>query len=146
MAAARVQAGRGWSLGALFLFCLLSASSCPAALAQAATPGATLLGILTGLLNSTTYSTVVQAVLYANLTGPVSTLADTTGITIFAPSNTAFQALGNGIISCLINQPDVPLLTSVLQYHVIKGVYNSTTLATAAPVVSGVYRAWPAFV
>ncbi|GAQ81622.1 hypothetical protein KFL_000850380 [Klebsormidium nitens] len=133
MAAARVP-GRGLPFGALLLFCLLSTSGCPTALAQAASPGATLLEILTGLLNSTTYSTVVQAVLYAHLTGPVSTLADTTGITIFAPSNTAFQALGNGVIACLINQPDVPLLTSVLEYHVIKGVYNSSTLVAAAPV------------
>lgn len=125
---------RTWSL-CLLVICIVSAPVLPAVHAQPTDPGSVLLSGLTGLLASPVYSTVVQAVLYANLTLPVATLADTTGITIFAPSNAGFQALGNGIITCLLNQPDVPLLTSILEYHVVKGVYNSTTLAAGAPLV-----------
>ncbi|MDD3112643.1 MAG: fasciclin domain-containing protein [Methanofollis liminatans] len=46
--------------------------------------------------------------------------------TVFAPSDDAFDALGNDTVNQLMNETDN--LTMVLQYHVIEGEYTSANL------------------
>lgn len=46
--------------------------------------------------------------------------------TVFAPSNDAFNALGNETVATLFNETDN--LTTVLQYHVVEGEYTSADL------------------
>lgn len=46
--------------------------------------------------------------------------------TVFAPSNDAFDALGNETVGPLFNETDN--LTLVLQYHVVEGEYTSADL------------------
>jgi len=50
--------------------------------------------------------------------------------TVFAPSNDAFDALGNETVGQLMN--DTTNLTTVLQYHVVEGEYTSADLMSMA--------------
>jgi len=50
--------------------------------------------------------------------------------TIFAPSNEAFDALGNDTVNQLMTEPDN--LTMVLQYHVVEGEYTSENITSMA--------------
>ena len=50
--------------------------------------------------------------------------------TLFAPSNDAFNALGNETVGQLFNETDN--LTTVLQYHVVEGEYTSADLMSMA--------------
>jgi uncharacterized surface protein with fasciclin (FAS1) repeats len=52
--------------------------------------------------------------------------------TVFAPTNEAFEALGNETIAALLN--DTEALTDILLYHVASGVYNSSDLECTAPL------------
>ena len=61
-------------------------------------------------------STLTAAVLTANLVDAVNTRQD---ITVLAPSNAAFDALGGDALPALL--ADVPRLTTVLTHHVIAG-------------------------
>ncbi|WP_369135141.1 fasciclin domain-containing protein [Modestobacter sp. I12A-02662] len=61
-------------------------------------------------------TTLAQAVLAANLVDVVNTRAD---ITVLAPTNAAFDALGADAVPALI--ADVPRLTTVLTHHVLSG-------------------------
>jgi uncharacterized surface protein with fasciclin (FAS1) repeats len=61
-------------------------------------------------------TTLVQAVTVANL---VDTLNSTQNITVFAPSNAAFQALPADQRSALMS--DSAKLTAVLTHHVVSG-------------------------
>jgi uncharacterized surface protein with fasciclin (FAS1) repeats len=61
-------------------------------------------------------STLTEAVIAANLVDVVNTRAD---VTVLAPSNTAFDALGPDALPALL--ADVPRLTTVLTHHVIPG-------------------------
>jgi uncharacterized surface protein with fasciclin (FAS1) repeats len=50
--------------------------------------------------------------------------------TVFAPSDAAFDALGNDTVNQLMNETDN--LTMVLQYHVVAGEYTSENLTSMA--------------
>jgi|GEM_PF-639001 len=50
--------------------------------------------------------------------------------TLFAPSNEAFDALGNDTVNQLMNETDN--LTMVLQYHVVEGEYTSENITSMA--------------
>jgi uncharacterized surface protein with fasciclin (FAS1) repeats len=63
-----------------------------------------------------TLSTLTQAVLAANLVDVVNTRTD---VTVLAPSDAAFDALGPDALPALL--ADVPRLTTVLTHHVIPG-------------------------
>ncbi|GAQ91937.1 hypothetical protein KFL_008860030 [Klebsormidium nitens] len=89
---------------------------------------------LLSLQTDSTYSTVATAIVAANLTEPIVSLSDSSGVTLLAPNNEAFNALGNATVSCLLAQPGLVLLSTVLRYHVIAGFYNSTAIVAAAPV------------
>jgi len=61
-------------------------------------------------------STLTQAVIAANLVDVVNTRAD---VTVFAPSDAAFAALGPEALPALL--ADVPRLTTLLTHHVVSG-------------------------
>jgi uncharacterized surface protein with fasciclin (FAS1) repeats len=61
-------------------------------------------------------STLTQAVIAANLVDVVNTRPD---VTVLAPSNAAFDALGPDALPALL--ADIPRLTTVLTHHVIPG-------------------------
>jgi uncharacterized surface protein with fasciclin (FAS1) repeats len=61
-------------------------------------------------------STLTQAVIAANLVDVINTRPD---ITLLAPSNAAFDALGPGALPALL--ADVPRLTTLLTHHVVPG-------------------------
>jgi uncharacterized surface protein with fasciclin (FAS1) repeats len=61
-------------------------------------------------------STLTQAVIAANLVDVVNTRED---VTVLAPSNAAFDALGPAALPALL--ADVPRLTAVLTHHVLPG-------------------------
>jgi uncharacterized surface protein with fasciclin (FAS1) repeats len=61
-------------------------------------------------------STLTQAVIAANLVDVLNTRSD---VTVLAPSNAAFDALGPDALPALL--ADVPRLTTVLTHHVVSG-------------------------
>ena len=61
-------------------------------------------------------STLTSAVITANLVDVVNTRAD---VTVLAPTNAAFDALGPDALPALL--ADVPRLTTVLTHHVLPG-------------------------
>jgi uncharacterized surface protein with fasciclin (FAS1) repeats len=76
-------------------------------------------------------TSLAGALTTANLVSTVNGLSD---VTIFAPSNSAFQAIGSALGSLSVAQ-----LTSILEYHVVKGVigYSSGLTNTTLPTVGG---------
>ena len=74
-------------------------------------------------------STLVTAVVAADL---VDTLASDGPFTVFAPTNDAFAALGDELISSLLSDEGIPTLTNILLYHVIVGA-----AVAAGDIVSG---------
>jgi len=66
--------------------------------------------------NSPNHNTLEAAVLAAGLDGALNTLDP---ITVFAPTDDAFNALPAGTVTALLN--DIPALTDILLYHVYGG-------------------------
>jgi uncharacterized surface protein with fasciclin (FAS1) repeats len=65
-------------------------------------------------------TSLASALTTANLVSTVNGLAD---VTIFAPSNAAFNAIGSAVGSLSVSQ-----LTSILTYHVVVGTVGYSTL------------------
>ncbi|GAQ83464.1 hypothetical protein KFL_001490050 [Klebsormidium nitens] len=116
---------------ALAIISLLSAQPC---VGQGTNAYNSLLALRASLETDETYGAVSTAIGVANLSMPIAMLANTTGVTILAPTNEAFGNLGAAVINCLANQPGLTLLSAVLRYHVIQGAFNATTILAAAPV------------
>lgn len=76
-------------------------------------------------------TSVVGALSQANLVNPVNSLRD---VTIFAPANSAFQAIGSAIGTLTTEQ-----LSSILTYHVINGTvgYSSALTNTTLKTLGG---------
>ncbi len=76
-------------------------------------------------------SELSRAVRAAGLT---STLNSATPITVFAPDNAAFAALGTGNVATLLaNKAD---LAKVLKYHMVRGRITPAELASGKPLTS----------
>jgi len=73
--------------------------------------------------NSPNHNMLEAAVLAAGLDGALNTLDP---ITVFAPTDDAFNALPAGTVAALL--ADIPALTDILLYHVINGAVLSTDL------------------
>ncbi len=80
--------------------------------------------VATAASNNPVLSTLVQAVTAANL---VDTLNSAQDITVFAPANPAFEAVGSDAVNALV--ADVPQLTTVLTHHVVAGRLSPDQLA-----------------
>ncbi len=70
-------------------------------------------------------STLVTAVKAADL---VSTLSSPGPITVFAPTNDAFDALPAGLVDTALKPENKALLTSVLTYHAVAGEVTASDL------------------
>jgi uncharacterized surface protein with fasciclin (FAS1) repeats len=81
------------------------------------------------VVNDPNFSILEAAVVKAGL---ADALATTNPITVFAPNNAAFNALG--ITEAVINSLPVSAVDSILKYHVLNGFVTSTSV----PVSDGV--------
>lgn len=95
------------------------------------TPGADVVTVLT---QSGQFSTLLKAADATNLTSVLKT----PGLTVFAPTDTAFAALPPGVLDNLMKPDNLPQLQKLLAYHLvntkipaIKG-HAQTQVATAA--------------
>jgi transforming growth factor-beta-induced protein len=71
--------------------------------------------------------------------GLVGALADGGPFTVFAPANSAFDALGAGSVAALLEEGNAEILTELLTYHVVPGVFTSADLRDGAvlPTLEG---------
>lgn len=84
---------------------------------------------------NSSFSTLVKAVKAAGL---VDTLSGQGPYTVFAPTNTAFNALPKGTLDKLLKPENKQLLQKVLTYHVVSGNLKSTSLKSGSvPTVEG---------
>ncbi len=81
------------------------------------------------------FSTLVQAISAAGL---AETLAEEGPFTVFAPTNSAFEALPAGTVESLLEDPE-GALTQILLYHVVSGKVSSDQVVnlTEAPTING---------
>ena len=84
--------------------------------------------IVDNAVNSKDHTTLVAAVKAAGL---VDTLKSTGPFTVFAPTNSAFNALPAGTVDTLLKPENKATLTKVLTYHVISGNFDSKAIAKA---------------
>jgi uncharacterized surface protein with fasciclin (FAS1) repeats len=71
-------------------------------------------------------STLVSALTAADL---VATLEGTGPFTVFAPTNEAFAKLPQEAIDSLLMPENKSVLSGILTYHVVSGIYNSSDLS-----------------
>ncbi|SHJ92964.1 Uncaracterized surface protein containing fasciclin (FAS1) repeats [Maribacter aquivivus] len=85
----------------------------------------TIVGVAAGNEN---FSTLVTAVTAADL---VETLSSEGPFTVFAPVNSAFEALPAGTVDTLLKPESKDTLTSILTYHVVAGKYMAADVVKA---------------
>ncbi|WP_226391061.1 fasciclin domain-containing protein [Penaeicola halotolerans] len=78
--------------------------------------------IVSNAVNSKDHTTLVAAVKAAGL---VETLQSAGPFTVFAPTNSAFEALPAGTVETLLKPENKGLLTQILTYHVVAGKLNA---------------------
>ncbi len=81
--------------------------------------------IIDNAVNSKDHTTLVAAVKAAGL---VDTLKGPGPFTVFAPTNTAFDALPAGTVDTLLKPENKADLTKVLTYHVVAGNFDAAAL------------------
>lgn len=84
--------------------------------------------IVENAMNSKDHTTLVAAVAAAGL---VDTLKGAGPFTVFAPVNSAFDALPAGTVDMLLKPENKAMLTKVLTYHVVAGNMDSKAIAKA---------------
>ena len=84
--------------------------------------------IVENAVNSADHTTLVAAVKAAGL---VDTLASAGPFTVFAPVNSAFDALPAGTVETLLKPENKATLTKILTYHVVAGNMDSKAIAKA---------------
>jgi uncharacterized surface protein with fasciclin (FAS1) repeats len=84
--------------------------------------------IIDNAVNSADHTTLVAAVKAAGL---VDTLKGKGPFTVFAPVNSAFDALPAGTVEMLLKPENKGTLTKILTYHVVAGNLDSKAIAKA---------------
>ncbi|WP_046244032.1 fasciclin domain-containing protein [Hymenobacter terrenus] len=122
----------------LALATILSAAATTTVSAQATmTPGTVMVGgeamyptknIVANAVNSKDHTTLVTAVKAAGL---VETLQGKGPFTVFAPTNTAFNALPAGTVETLVKPESKATLTKILTYHVVAGNMTADKIKSA---------------
>ncbi len=84
--------------------------------------------IIDNAVNSKDHTTLVAAVKAAGL---VDTLKGTGPFTVFAPVNSAFEALPAGTVDTLLKPENKAMLSKILTYHVVAGNMDSKAIAKA---------------
>lgn len=90
--------------------------------------------IVENAMNSKDHTTLVAAVKAAGL---VETLSGKGPFTVFAPVNSAFEALPAGTVETLLKPENKAMLTKVLTYHVVAGNMDSKAIAKAIKAGGG---------
>jgi uncharacterized surface protein with fasciclin (FAS1) repeats len=85
--------------------------------------------IVENAVNSADHETLVAAVKAAGL---VDTLQSDGPFTVFAPVDTAFEALPAGTVETLLKPENKDMLVKVLTAHVVAGDWSSTEIARQA--------------
>ena len=83
------------------------------------------LDIVANAINSTDHTTLVAAVQAAGL---VEALQWEGPFTVFAPTNSAFDALPDGTVETLLEPKNIDMLTDILTYHVVPWKFTSNDL------------------
>merc|ERR1711865_1280647 len=73
------------------------------------------------------FTTLVAALSATDLVDALSSPAGP--FTVFAPTDEAFEALPKGLVECLLLDQNLPILSSILLYHVASGEAVSTDLS-----------------
>ena len=81
--------------------------------------------IVDNAVNSADHTTLVAAVKAAGL---VETLKSKGPFTVFAPTNAAFDKLPAGTVEMLVKPENKEMLTRILTYHVVAGMYDGKKL------------------
>lgn len=84
--------------------------------------------IVENAVNSKDHTTLVAAVKAAEL---VEVLSSDGPFTVFAPTNTAFEALPEGTVETLLKEENKSKLQSVLTYHVLAGNFKAADIVNA---------------
>jgi uncharacterized surface protein with fasciclin (FAS1) repeats len=84
--------------------------------------------IVENAVNSNDHTTLVAAVKAAGL---VDTLQGAGPFTVFAPVNSAFEALPAGTVETLLKPENKAMLTKILTYHVVAGNLDSGAIVKA---------------
>lgn len=84
--------------------------------------------IIDNAVNSKDHTTLVAAVKAAGL---VETLKGKGPFTVFAPTNSAFNALPAGTVETVLRPENKAMLTKVLTYHVVAGKMDSKAIMKA---------------
>ena len=71
------------------------------------------------------FDTLVAALSATNLVDAVSQPGP---FTVFAPTDEAFEQLPEGLVGCLLEEENLPILSDILLYHVVDGEAFSTDL------------------
>lgn len=82
--------------------------------------------IVENAVNSKDHTTLVAAVKAADL---VDVLSSEGPITVFAPTNTAFDKLPKGTVETLVKPENKEKLQSILKYHVVAGKWSASDIA-----------------
>lgn len=90
--------------------------------------------IVANAVNSKDHTTLVAAVKAAEL---VEVLQSDGPFTVFAPTNTAFEALPAGSVETLLKPENQKKLQAVLTYHVIAGDYKASDIVAAIKKANG---------
>jgi transforming growth factor-beta-induced protein len=84
-------------------------------------------------LQSKGYTTLGQLLTATGVDAPLKD--DSAVLTIFAPSNNAFDAVPTDLANCLIENPDI--LSKLLLYHVVVGEIDTTSTTTSNDLADG---------
>ncbi|MFN6962284.1 MAG: fasciclin domain-containing protein [Pyrinomonadaceae bacterium] len=84
--------------------------------------------IVENAVNSADHTTLVAAVKAAGL---VETLSGKGPFTVFAPVNSAFDALPAGTVDTLLKPENKAMLVKILTYHVVPGNFSSKDIMKA---------------
>ena len=105
--------------------------------------------IIENAVNSKDHTTLVAAVKAAGL---VETLQGKGPLTVFAPTNAAFDKLPKGTVETLLKPENLKLLQTILTYHVVAGKMSAADImaaikkgggkATLKTVSGGTLTAW----
>lgn len=77
--------------------------------------------------NEESFSIFLQAL---EASGLKDALLERTDVTVFIPTNTAFEELPDGVLENLLQEENKPLLAKIIAHHVIDGVNPSSDLQT----------------
>ena len=83
--------------------------------------------IPTTAISNGSFQTLVAALSAADLVGDLST--PNGPFTVFAPADSAFEALPAGLVDCLVKPENAAVLSGILTYHVVEGEVLSSDLS-----------------